>query len=253
MTKRAILTGASSGIGRAMAPLLAAQGYELILVARRKERLDELVAELEAQGAKATASVHDLSRPEECAALIEEAGEPVDLLVNNAGYGLVGATAKIDRDGQLGMIDLNIRALTDLTIRVLPGMLKRGQGHVLNIASIVSFLPMPNFSVYCASKAYVLSFTESVDRETRGQGVRVQALCPGSTGTEFFEVARGEQASGSAMSAEEVARQGVALIGKGKSFQVAGLGNKLVTLMPRFFPRAALTWALDGLLPAETK
>ncbi|MFY0576905.1 SDR family NAD(P)-dependent oxidoreductase [Cystobacter fuscus] len=185
----ALVTGASSGIGRELAVVLAREGHALVLVARRTEPLRALAEQLErAQGTPCVVVGADLGTPEGVAEVVREVearGLGIEVLVNNAGFGLAGPVASLPAESQLGMIDLNIRALTALTRAFLPGMVARGRGYVLNVASTAAFLPGPLMAVYFASKAYVLSLSNALHEELRGQGVRVTALCPGYTETEF--------------------------------------------------------------------
>jgi short-subunit dehydrogenase len=178
--KRALVTGASGGIGLEVARVLAGKGYDLALVARSGDRLEALAAEL----GGASVVVADLSSP---SAPAEVAGAipDVDVLVNNAGVGAYGLFADADLGATMAMVALNVGALTELTHRYLPGMLARGSGRILNVASTAAFFPGPLMSVYYATKSYVLSFSEGLAEEVRGTGVTVTALCPGPTATGF--------------------------------------------------------------------
>src|SRR5215203_2959311 len=182
------IIGASTGLGLEFARQLSSKGHRLVLAARRKDRLDALVAEL----GNARAVEIDLSEPGSTAALmsdLQEAGEQVDILVNNAGFGLRGPFAERDAARQREMIDLNCGALTELCRAVAPAMLERRSGAILNVASTAAFQPGPWMAVYFATKAYVLSFTEALHEELKPHGVKVSALCPGPTRTEFGAVA----------------------------------------------------------------
>src|SRR5512139_623800 len=184
----ALITGASAGLGVDFARQLSAKGKRLVLVARRKDRIEALAAEL----GNARAVAADLSLPDAADRLMTEIaahGEHVDLLVNNAGFGLAGKIAELDAKRQRQMIDLNCGALVELAHAVLPSMIDRKQGHILNVASTAAFQPGPGMAVYFATKAFVLSFSEALHEEVRKDGVVVTALCPGPTGTEFGEVA----------------------------------------------------------------
>lgn len=257
MSPRAILTGASSGIGRAFAPKLAARGYELILVARRADRLESLKSELEAADAPpVTVVAADLLDPEVPARLIADAGNTLELVVNNAGFGLAGEFHALELERQLDIIGLNIRALTELTRRALPGMIARGRGQVLNIGSVVGHVPVPRLAVYAASKAYVQSFSEAVDAEVRRRGVRVKVLCPGSTRSEFYDVAESgagevQRPEAIVMSAEEVADEGLRLLDSSSTSRVAGWLNSAITLGPRLLPRRLLTTISGRFTPAR--
>ena len=235
----ALITGASAGLGVDFARQLSARGQRLVLVARRKDRLDALAAEL----GNARAVACDLSLPGAVATLIADLaahGEQVELLINNAGFGLSGRFAELDGARQRQMIDLNCGALTELAHAVLPGMIAAKAGAILNVASTAAFQPGPGMAVYFATKAYVLSFSEALFEEVRGYGVTVTALCPGPTATEFGEVAGwgsnpliDKLSSGSA----EVVRAGLAAIDKRRAVVIPGLINKAAAQGHRFLPR----------------
>lgn len=235
----ALITGASAGLGVEFARQMSKRGHRLVLAARRKDRLEALAAEL----GNARAVAIDLGEP--CAARrlvgeIEEAGEQVHVLVNNAGFGLRGRFADLDPDRQRAMIDLNIGTLTDLCREVIPNMIARRGGGILNVASTAAFQPGPKMAVYFATKAYVLSFTEALHEEVKKHGVRVTALCPGPTRTEFGEVA-GFGANGGfdkfAMDAEPVVRAGLDGLDANKAVVIPGALNKVGAASPRFAPR----------------
>ncbi len=239
MTKIALITGASAGLGVDFARQLSGRGHRLVLVARRKDRLDALAREL----GNARSVALDLSKPNAAAKLmadIEKAGEQVDLLVNNAGFGLHGRFAKLDAGRLRQMIDLNIGALTDLCRAVAPQMIERKAGAILNVASTASFQPGPGMAVYFATKAYVLSFTEALHEELKEHGIKVSALCPGPTATEFGEVAGfGKPIPGALMAdSESVVRAGLEALEKNRAVVVPGLFNKLGALSTRFAPRS---------------
>ena len=179
----AIVTGASDGIGAELARVFAMRGHDLALVARRADRLEALADEIVAKGAQRRPLVValDLGEPGAVDALaraLDAAGAQAEILVNNAGFGLLGPVETLDAAGQLGMIDLNVRALTALTLRFLPDIVAR-RGGILNVASIAAFMPGPNFAIYYATKAFVLSFSEALSQELRASGVKVSCLCPG--------------------------------------------------------------------------
>lgn len=232
----ALVTGASGGIGLELARLLAADGHRLTLVARSGDRLQAVAASL--GGADVVAV--DLGTASGAAEVVDRVAD-VDLLVNNAGYGDWGPFASSDRDRQLGMIDLNIRALTHLTHAYLPAMLERGQGRVLNVASTAAFQPGPLMAVYYASKAYVLSFSEALAEEVRGTGVTVTALCPGPTASGFQAAAALEGsklvAGRRLPTAASVAADGYTAWMKGRPVVVTGFTNKVLAASPRFTPR----------------
>jgi short-subunit dehydrogenase len=236
----ALITGASAGLGIEFARQLSAKGHRLVLAARRKDRLDALAAEL----GNARAVEIDLARPGATAALmrdLEKAGEQVDLLVNNAGFGLRGPFVELDAARQREMIDLNCGALTELCRAVAPVMLKRRSGAILNVASTAAFQPGPWMAVYFATKAYVLSFTEALHEELKPHGVKVSALCPGPTRTEFGAVA-GIQTLGQfdrlSMEAGPVVSAGLEGLEKNRAVVIPGATNKVGALSTRFAPRS---------------
>lgn len=238
----ALITGASAGLGAEFARQLAKRGYRLVLAARRKERLDSLAAEL----GNARSVEIDLSREGAAAELIRnlsDAGETVDLLVNNAGFGLHGRFDKADPNRLRQMVDLNCGALTDLCRAVLPAMVERGSGAILNVASTAAFQAGPGMAVYFATKAYVLSLSEALHEEVRRCGVRVTALCPGPTRTEFGEVA-GFKGNGAfdrfAMDSETVVRAGLDALDRNKAVAVTGTLNKVGAFSTRLAPRSVL-------------
>jgi short-subunit dehydrogenase len=238
----ALITGASAGLGTDFARQLSATGARLVLVARRKERLDTLAAEL---GDARTIAL-DLSAPDAAERLMADLaanGEHVDLLVNNAGFGLSGRVAELDGKRQREMIDLNCGVLTELTRAVLPGMVERKRGGILNVASTAAFLPGPGSAVYYATKAFVLSFTEALYEEVRGSGVRVTALCPGPTATEFFEKAGysgGSMLEKIAMASAPVVAAGLAGLEANQPVVIPGAMNKASAQGHRFLPRSVM-------------
>jgi uncharacterized protein len=254
MSKWVVITGASSGIGAAFAPRLAAKGYNLVLVARREEKLKETRDRVLAQH-KVEIKVlkADLIEANAAQKVLDFTGPDIDILINNAGFGKAGQAVDGEAAAQLKMIDLNIRSLTELSLVYAPFMVKRGRGTILNVGSIVGFLPVPYFAVYAASKAYVLSFTEALDHELRPKGVRVKVLCPGSTDSEFYSVAQGSRPLTRprlSMTAEDVAGVGVDMIDRGSTTRVAGLLNRCVALAPRFLPRRLMTTISGRFTPA---
>ena len=239
MKRVALVTGASAGLGIEFARQLSKRGYRLVLAARRKERLDALAKEL----GNARAVAVDLSKSNAAARLmadVEANGETVDLLVNNAGFGLIGRFAELDAKRERQMIDLNVGALTDLCRAVAPAMIERGSGAILNVASTAAFQPGPKMAVYFATKAFVLSLSEALHEELKPHGIKVSCLCPGPTRTEFGEVA-GFGGNGLfdrvAMSADKVVETGLAGLDANRAVVVAGWLNKIGAASTRFAPR----------------
>ncbi|WP_297924640.1 SDR family oxidoreductase [uncultured Agitococcus sp.] len=253
-TLATVITGASSGIGEALAHLFAREQQTLVLVARRKDKLEGLAKALNSKyGVKVHVIALDLQQMGAAAQLMNEVSNlklTVDTLVNNAGFGVSAPFAKSDASQTSGMMQLNMVALTELTHMVLPMMLERGHGRIMNIASVVAFQPCPYFAVYAATKAYVLSFTEALAEEMRGRGILVTAVCPGSTATEFHDVAhtKGSLLTQIQDTAETVAEEGYKALNNGKSVVVTGLMNKPLPLVNRLVPRKAMTWATSKLM-----
>jgi len=243
MTKKvALITGASAGLGVEFARQLSKRGHRLVLAARRKERLDELARELGNARAVAT----DLSKANAATKLmadIEAAGEQVEILVNNAGFGLIGRFAELDAKRQRQMIDLNAGTLTDLCRAVAPQMIARKSGGIINVASTAAFQAGPKMAVYFATKAFVLSLTEALHEELKPHGIHVTCLCPGPTRTEFGEVAGfGGNAMFDrfAMDAPEVVAAGLKGLDKNHAVVVTGLLNKIGAASTRFAPRSVV-------------
>jgi short-subunit dehydrogenase len=236
----AVVTGASAGLGVEFARQLSAKGHRLVLVARRRERLDELAAEL----GNARAVELNLSQPGAAGALMADVirhGETVGVLVNNAGFGLAGQFAELDGRRQREMIDLNCGALAELAHAFLPGMIDRKAGSILNVASTAAFQPGPGMAVYFATKAFVLSFSEALHDEVKRHNVKVSCLCPGPTRTEFRSVSgfdpKGRLAKISA-DAPSVVRAGLKGLERNRAVVVPGLANKAISQAHRLFPRA---------------
>ena len=247
-TPVSLITGASAGLGVDFARQLAAKGHRLVLVARRKERLDALAAEL----GNARAVEMDLSKEGASDRLMADLaahGEHVDLLVSNAGFGLTGRFADLDGKRQREMIDLNCGALVELAHAVLPGMIERKAGAILNVASTAAFQPGPGMAVYFATKAFVLSFSEALHEEVRQQGVVVSALCPGPTATEFGEVAGFGKPLPQMVFADSasVVRAGLDGIDAHRAIVIPGLMNKATAQAHRLFPRSWIRRAV-GIL-----
>jgi short-subunit dehydrogenase len=247
-----LITGASAGIGAELARVFAGHGHRLALTARRADRLTALAGEIAAGGGAAPIVIPcDLTAPDAgdtIAAAITDAGVDVEYVVNNAGYGLFGRAAELDRSEQLGIIAVNIRALTDLSLRFADSLI-RNRGGILNVGSIAGFLPGPGMAVYYASKAYVISFTEALRQELAPHGVRVTVLCPGPVLTEFQGRARfkpGFDASILNVSAADVAKQAYRGLMANRRAVLPGLGIKMVPPMLRLFPRAFILAAVGG-------
>lgn len=246
-TQTAVITGASSGIGVELARLLAADGYALVISARRTDRLQQLAQELGAlHGTPVTVVASDLAQPGAGAALWNEiaARAPrVDVLVNNAGVGDTGHLADASPETLERMIQLNVLSLTSLTRQALPGMMQRRQGRILNVSSLAGLQPGgPGMAVYYASKSYVLSFSRGIRRELSGTGVSVTTLCPGVTATEFGQVAQAQHTRlfnwTKPMSAQAVALAGYRGLQSGRALVVPGLLNKILATSAKLAPTA---------------
>jgi short-subunit dehydrogenase len=239
-----LITGASAGIGWALAEVFARHGHELVLAARRTPELERLADRLAASGApRPTVLSLDLAQPgisDRIAAELAARGLAARNVVNNAGFGLVGPAGELDRAEQLAMIDLNVRTLTDLSLAFIPSLAEH-RGGLLNVASVAGFLPGPGMAVYYASKAFVLSFSEALHYELKGRGVRVSVLCPGPVPTEF-QARAGIKRRPSIMDrpVEEVAQAGYDGLMHGRRLIVPGWQNRFVSRIPRFLPRGLL-------------
>ena len=250
----ALVTGASGGIGEELARLFASDGHSLVLVARSRDKLERLAAELgERHHVPARVVASDLSHPESPREIFEElegAGVSIDALVNNAGFGSYGLFAETELRHELGLLQVNVVALTHLTKLFLPGMLARGRGYVLNVASTAAFQPGPLMAVYYASKAYVLSLSEALSNECEGTGVRVSALCPGPTETGFVAAAgMGDSKlfDRAVMDARTVAEAGYRGLLAGRPVVIPGTRNNLLARSIGFFPRGLVTRVVRGI------
>ena len=238
-----LITGASAGLGVEFAKQCAKRGDEVVLVARRKDRLDALAAEI---GGKAHVIAADLSKPGAATDIVAETiarGMWVRTLINNAGFGLRGRFDELSLDRQLEMVDLNIRALTNLSFAVINDMVLKGGGSILNVASTAAFQAGPNMAVYFASKAFVLSFTEALHEEWKDRGIKVSALCPGPTRTEFGEVAGFEtlgQFDRLSMEAGPVVKAGLEGLDANRAVVIPGTTNKIGAWSTRFAPRSVV-------------
>jgi len=252
----ALITGASSGIGEAFARKLAAQGRNVLLVARSEDKLITLCNELGRQNSiRAQYIAMDLTEPDAPARLYEETvqrGLTIDLLINNAGFGAFADFAKVSLERQLNMIDLNIKSLVDLTYRFLLPMRERKQGAIINVASTAGFQPVPFMTTYAATKAFVLSFSEALWEENRPYGVHVMALCPGATDTNFFEAAHGHKPAGRvSQTSEEVVETGLRGLGQRKGSIISGWRNLLMIQLERLTPRSLVTRAAGRMMRGQ--
>lgn len=254
MRKTVFITGASSGIGEALAKIFAENHHDLILTARNEAALNRVAKELSDQyGVKTKVIAADLSHPnaikQKLAPILAE--ERVDICVNNAGFGLEGPFAKLDLEQQLGMVNVNVSAVTHITHLVLPQMLKRKSGKILNVSSTAAFQPGPYMAVYFATKAYIVSFSEAIAEEVRDSGVTVTTLCPGPTETAFTDRAgvgaRNLFTKLHVMSAEEVARKGYEGLMNEKRLIVPGEINALGVMGSRYLPRRIIRHIMRSL------
>ncbi|MGP9819848.1 SDR family NAD(P)-dependent oxidoreductase [Salinarimonas sp. NSM] len=253
-TRWTIVTGASSGIGAEIARQFSAIGHNLVLVARRREKLEALAAELTTADRGAVEVIElDLARPEapaELHAAVGEKGLPIHTLVNNAGFGLRGDFVDLGLEEQMAMIELNVSSLTRLSRLFLPDLIKRGQGGILNVSSLAAFQAGPHMAVYYATKAYVLSLSEALHEEAKPFGVTVTALCPGATESEFGARAGMEGSRlfrSGRMDAQKVARIGVEAYRAGHAVSTPGTRNKLVMELNRFLPRVVMRRAAGAM------
>src|SRR3989344_3060298 len=245
MTKTTLITGGTSGIGLALAKEFAKNKFDLVITGRTMDRLEKVAAELRSTFDVSVLPIeNNLSNPQASKRLhdsLAQQGVKVDVLVNNAGFGAQGAFVNTDLALELDMIQVNITALTELVKLFLPGMIARGQGKILNVASTAAFQPGPFFAVYFATKAYVLSFTEAIAEEARGTGVTVTALCPGPTATDFAKRAgtegKGIFRQGTVMAVHELARIGYQGLMSGQPVVIAGWRNQGVVFLLRLAPR----------------
>lgn len=244
MSKTALITGASGGIGKELAIIHASAGDDLVLVARTTSKLETLGLELEKEyGVKVHTITKDLSENNASKELFDEiSGKAItiDYLINNAGFGDFGMFAETDWNKQEKMINLNITALAHLSRLIIPGMINRSYGKILNVASLAAFQPGPSMSVYFASKAFVLSFSQALNNELKDKGITVTALCPGSTKTDFHAVTLGDPGlvrERKMDSAKDVAGYGYKAMMKGKPVVIYGARNRFIIFMTRFLSR----------------
>lgn len=244
MNKWALITGASSGIGEALARVYANERHNVILVARRQEKLEALAEELREQNAEVHVIAMDLSRKDSAVKLFEavqELGVHVDVLVNNAGFTYLGRFVDMELSAAQDMIQLNFGTLVSLTHLFAGPMIEAGEGQVLNLASTTAFQPTPGFALYAAGKAAILSFSEALFEELKGTGVSVTVLCPGPTESEMVDgvqaKSRFQAPSILVADAMTVAREGFEAARRGEALCVPGLGNKVTTMMVQYPPR----------------
>ena len=249
----AVVTGASSGIGRVFARELAQRGYRVLAVARRRDRLDALGREMRAHQCLVEPWVADLKTADGLASVARRIAElgSIDVLINNAGIATAGDFAGAALDEELGSIRLNVDAVVTLTRAVLPLMVPARRGAIVNVASVVAFQPFPHFAVYAATKAFVLSFTEAVAEELRGSGIQVLALCPGAARTEIevFAHNRGLLGRLPSLDPEHVVTAALRALAGGRVVEVVGWINKILVFQNRFLPR----WAVRGLMGVAAK
>ncbi|MFI6344300.1 SDR family NAD(P)-dependent oxidoreductase [Streptomyces sp. NPDC050560] len=244
----ALVTGASSGLGTEFAEQLAARGHDLVLVARSEDRLREVAEELTRKhGVKTHVVVKDLSRQEAAREVAQELADralTVDLLVNNAGFGTAGRFEQIAAERDHDLLMVNVVALVGLTHALLPGMLERGSGAVLNVGSTAAYQPSPYLSVYSASKTFVLNFSLALRQEYRGRGIKVTAVCPGPVETKFFEVVgtRNAAVAGSFTTPAPVVRTALAALDRDRPYVTPGLGNALSAHLTPRRPRSLVAW-----------
>lgn len=250
----ALITGASGGFGADFARLFAQDGYDLVLIARSEGKLKQLAQELVSQhGIRALVIAQDLTAaaaPQQIFDQLQTAGVQVDVLINNAGFASYGLFHELDMNKELELVQLNVKTLVHLTRLFLPGMVQRGRGRVLNVASTAAFQPGPLMANYYASKAYVLSFSEALANELEGTGVTTTCLCPGPTRTGFQDRAAMQESKlvqGGLMDSMTVARQGYAGLVAGKTIIVPGFQNWIGTFLPRFVPRKMATRLVRNL------
>lgn len=245
MNSWAVVTGASGGLGEAYARELAHQGSNVILVARSVKKMEAIADSLAAKHGTETMVVScNLSDPDERASLVEKLDTlDIHTLVNNAGFGTMGMLGELDRERVVNEVELNVVALTQLTPAVIPRMVARGAGAIINVASLAAFQPMPQMATYAATKAFVLNFTSALWGEMEGTGVRVVCICPGPTDTSFFDNAGNGDVMKQRRSPEQVVATTFDALRAGKPYAVDGPGNKVLSKLSRFVPTAILVKA----------
>jgi uncharacterized protein len=247
MQPAVVVTGASSGLGAEFAKLAATEGANVVLIARSRPQLERLAANIDRSGRFAVVLALDLSAPDAGEIIVREL-EKLDLychiLINNAGFGLFGDAVELDRERQLGIIDVNVRAATDLMLRFLPAMVSRGSGAILNVGSVAGFTPGPRMALYFASKAYLVSISQALMQEVKDAGVTVTCLCPGPLRTPFLHRAGADRVGLfkllRKLDASDVAHAGWNAMKARRALCVPGMGNKIAVMATRLLPRAAL-------------
>ena len=253
----ALVTGASAGIGAAMARELAGHGAKLILTARRRERLDALAAELSAQGVETLiviADLNDPAAPQQIYDATEGAGIEVDIVLNNAGLGNYGVFSKSDIEKELGQVRVNCDAVTRVARLFLPRMVERRRGWMLIVSSIAAFVPLPFSTTYAATKAFDRSLALGLAAEVRRFGVKVSTLCPGSTESEFFDIANAAPLRrGGTQPVDQVARKAVAGLAKGKGTIFPNFSSDFIAFIMRFLPAGTIASLIERVLRSATK
>ncbi|KJD35079.1 short-chain dehydrogenase [Tamlana sedimentorum] len=242
MKQYALVTGAASGLGYELAILLAKDKYTLFLVDIDEDKLKDVKSELEqSHGVEVITIAKDLSKPNVAIEIMETVNQPLDVLINNAGFGLFGSFVETNWERELQMLNVHVLSATHLTKLALQGMVKRGSGKILNMSSLAAFQPGPLMSIYYASKGYMLSFTEAIANELKGTGVTVTALCPGPTKTAFQETVSANTSENKIKfnmgCATSVAEYGYKAMQKGKPYAIPGAFNKFLATLPRLIPR----------------
>ena len=251
--KTALITGASSGIGRDFARQLANRGVSLILIARSEKKLQTLATELvKTHGVSIAIIVQDLVEPDAISNIterLEKLRRYPDILINCAGFATYGSFEKLSIDRQRDEINVNCLAPVELTHAILPGMLKKGSGVIINVASTAALQPDPYMAIYGATKAFLLSFSSALWAEYRSQGIRILALCPGATDTAFFDVVNAEEASvGKRMPADKVVTLALRAVDANRSYLITGCGNWLLGQLHRFVTRKRLLLIVEKIL-----
>jgi short-subunit dehydrogenase len=259
MSKTALVTGASAGLGAEFARLFARDGHDVVVVARRRDKLETLAAEIKAErGVGMHVLAEDLGEPgagSRVARELARQGLEIEFLVNNAGFGGIGAFAQRDLSRELQMVHVNIVALVELTHGLLPAMIARRSGRILNLGSTAGFVPGPFMAVYYASKAFVNSFTEALSVELEGTGVTATVCCPGATATEFAHVAQNDKTAlfkANVMPARDVAEEAYRAMMRGEPLSVIGLANKVRIASLRMAPRGIVRHIAAGLNKASS-